>query len=227
MTLVAVVLVALAGTSAGQTRARAPQGSTEVVIDRAYARFFAPETGGFRKPQFVGERNLAFQARLMAIADMGTLDAKVLDRHVRAALDVHVAEVLLSNLPLEKQPELGELVAVQTAMRTEFIRRAGGEESLAKIAAHEGLTKDEVEDLIGRQLRAAYYIDHAVAPILRPTEDRLREVFRTSAHPYRGAKYDDVRTALLQWYLVERLRVAEVSFYQSARGRVELTILPP
>ncbi len=68
-----------------------------VALDRAVVRFEAPETGGALRPQFVYERELAFEARLEALADADRAQggAPYLDRHVRAALERHVAEELL------------------------------------------------------------------------------------------------------------------------------------
>jgi hypothetical protein len=72
---------------------------------------------------------------------------------------------------------------------------------------------------------AAWYIDRAVTPILHPGEDQLREVYRTSAHPYRGQPLEQIRRALERWFVVERVRVAESAFLQSARARVKVIVL--
>ena len=44
-------------------------GAEPVLVDRAVVRFEAPETGGARRPRFVFERELSFEARLEALAD--------------------------------------------------------------------------------------------------------------------------------------------------------------
>ncbi len=44
-------------------------GAEPVLVDRAVVRFEAPETGGARRPRFVFERELAFEARLEALSD--------------------------------------------------------------------------------------------------------------------------------------------------------------
>src|SRR6478609_7179379 len=83
-----------------------------VVVDRAVVRFEAPETGGARRPQFVFERELSFEARLEALADpdRATLaDAPFRERHVSAALDRHIAETILGTLRIEPEPTPLEL----------------------------------------------------------------------------------------------------------------------
>jgi hypothetical protein len=88
------------------------QPSSPVLVDRAVVRFIAPETGGTRSPRFVFERVLAFEARLEALADpdrqQGTEAFR--ERHVRAALERHIAETLLASLRIEPEPKPEELV---------------------------------------------------------------------------------------------------------------------
>src|SRR5688572_16782788 len=88
-----VLLVAAADASAASVR-----------LDRAVVRFVAPETGGARSPRFVYERSLAFEARIEALADPDRAPGETRpyrERHVRAALERHVAETLLSSLKIE------------------------------------------------------------------------------------------------------------------------------
>ncbi len=75
-----------------------------------------------------------------------------------------------------------------------------------------------------RQALAAWYLDRAVSPILQPTEEQLREVFRTSTHPYRGRPFEEVRADLSRWFVMERVRAAETAFYQGARTRVVVVV---
>jgi hypothetical protein len=63
-----------------------------------------------------------------------------------------------------------------------------------------------------------------VAPVLEPSEEQLREVFRTSAHPFRGQPFDKVRAPLLRWLVVDLVRSAEAAFLQAARSRVRVVI---
>ena len=57
-----------AGAAASVEPVRAPAGES-VLLDRVAVRFTAPETGGIAKPQFIFERELAFEARLEALTD--------------------------------------------------------------------------------------------------------------------------------------------------------------
>jgi len=90
----------------------------------------------------------------------------------------------------------------------------------------EGIDEAEVDALVRRRVRAAWYVDRTLTPLLRPTEEQLREVFRTSAHPFKNRPFDQVRAALERWFVEERLRVAEMSFLQSARARVRVVVVP-
>jgi hypothetical protein len=82
----------------------------------------------------------------------------------------------------------------------------------------------EVAALMHRAALAAWYLDRDVSPVLHPGEEQLRQVYRTSAHPYRGRPFEQVRDALARWFVVERLRVAQASFLQSARSRVHIVV---
>ena len=85
--------------------------AASIGIDRAVVRFDAPETGGALRPQFVFERELAFEARLEALADSDRAQGGLpyLDRHVRAAIERHVAEELLSHLAMDPEPRPDEI----------------------------------------------------------------------------------------------------------------------
>ena len=78
-----------------------------------------------------------------------------------------------------------------------------------------------MDALLHRAALAAWYLDRAVTPLLHPSDEQLRDVFRTSAHPYRGQTFEAVREALSRWFVVERVRVAEAAFLQAARSRVK------
>src|SRR5258706_15004408 len=98
-----------------------------VVIDRAVVRFDAPETGGGLRPQFIFERELAFEARLEALADSDRAHEGVpyLDRHVRAALERHVAEELLSHLAMDPEPRPDEIARRAETARAVVEQRVG------------------------------------------------------------------------------------------------------
>jgi len=82
----------------------------------------------------------------------------------------------------------------------------------------------EVTALLRRGALAAWYVDRAMTPILHPSDEQLRDVYRTSAHPYRGQPLEQVRAPLERWFVVERARVAETTFLQAARARVKIVV---
>ncbi|MGD0675193.1 MAG: hypothetical protein ABSC94_07225 [Polyangiaceae bacterium] len=229
-----LLLVALGPGREQPARAEADgRQGVEVVLDRTIVRFFAPETGGSAHPRFVTERMLAFEARLEAMNDKpdgigGDYD----DRRLRAALDHHIGEEMLASLALKLiygapaglRPSEESLALVRGELAVSLFERLGGEPRVEAAAAAEQIGRSEVDDLLRRQGLAAWYIDRAVAPILNPTEEQLREVFRTAAHPYRGQPFEESRRALSRWVIGERLRVAETSFLQAARARLSVIV---
>jgi hypothetical protein len=223
----AAVVLALACTAA-PARAEnspAPAAPERAVVDRVVVRFYAPETGGITKPRFITERVLAFESRLEAVAEGAPDDARE-ERFLRSAIDRHVAEEMLANLMIERGSEPKDLPALSADARKALADRVGGEAALEAFAAREGLGEDEIVAMIRRKVRAAYYIDRALAPILHPSEEELREAFRTSLHPYRSGKFEEVQEPLRRWVVYERLRVAEVAFLQAARSRVRILVVP-
>jgi hypothetical protein len=228
---------AVAGTPPARADVAAPAApaSARPVLGRAVVRFYAPETGGAARPRFIDERTLAFEARLEAFAERGDESGDHVhyqERHVRAALEHHVGEELLASLgakllaglPDSRRPSDAELQRVEDDLGTALFERLGGTARVEQAAAAEQLDRSDIDALLHRQALAAWYLDRAVSPILQPTEEQLREVFRTSAHPYRGLPFDDVRADLARWFVVERLRTAESAFYQGARTRVTVLL---
>jgi hypothetical protein len=202
------------------------------VVDRAVVRFLSPETGGAAHPRFVLERTLALEARLEAMAEKGGIGEAYQDRDVRAAMEHDVAEQMLASLaekliadsPAEKRPGLGEVPRVEAQLGPALVERLGGRARVDEAAQAEHIDGPEVDTLLHRAALAAWYLDRAVTPILHPSDEQLRDVFRTSAHPYRGQPFEQVREGLARWFVVERVRVAESAFLQSARSRVKIIV---
>jgi hypothetical protein len=206
----------------------APALAAPITVDRTVVRFDAPETGGTAHPLFVFERELAFEARLEALADSDRTERKsaYLDRHVRSALERHVAEEMLAHLPMDPEPERAEIARRVLAARAILEQRVGNAAELVNAARAEGLAVTEVDRLVLREARASLYLDRMVAPMLEPSEAELREVHRATNNPFRGQRFDDVALPMRQWYVSQRLEAALVSFYQNARTRVHLVVLP-
>jgi hypothetical protein len=203
------------------------QSAAPVVVDRAVVRFVAPETGGTRSPRFVFERVLAFEARLEALADpdrqQGTESFR--ERHVRAALERHIAETLLASLRIEPEPKPEELVRLTEAARLILVQRVGSALALNQAARAEGIDDRELLSILRRQARASLYLDRMVSPMLRPSDAELRNVHKSAPVPLRDQRFEEIAPLLRRWYVSRRLTTALASFYQNARSRVEVTVL--
>jgi hypothetical protein len=208
---VTVAAALVAATSAWLPVAGAAETAARAVVDRAVVRFYAPETGGTSHPRFVDQRVLAFEARLEAMAERpdGIGDGYE-ERHVHAALEHHVGEEMLASLahkliggsPPSRRPTDEELARVGNDLSGALFERLGGKAHVEAAAVAEQLDADELDAILRRQALAAWYLDRAVSPILQPSEEQLREVYRTSAHPFRGRPFDEVRADLSLWFVV-------------------------
>jgi hypothetical protein len=202
-----------------------------VTVDRAVVRFSASETGGTRTPRFVFERTLAFEARVEALADPdrgSSGDGRPYrERHVRAALERHVAETLLASLRIEPEPAEADLSRQTEAARRMLHERSGGALAVERAARAEGLDRLEVTSILRRQARSSLYLDRMVAPMLAPSEAELRNIHRSVQTPFRDRAFEEVEPLLLRWYVGKRLSIALAAFFQNARSRVSITVLPP
>jgi hypothetical protein len=203
------------------------------LIDRVAVRFWSPETGGAAHPRFIDERTLAFEARLAAMAERqeGIGDGYQ-ERHVRDALEHEIGErmlaslarKLLAELPAAKKPADADFARLQKDLGTATFDAVGGEARVTAAAAAEGLGASDVEATLRRQTLAAWYLDRTLTPILQPSEEQLREVYRTAAHPFRGRPFEEARADLLRWFVADRVHAGESAFFQSARARVKIVV---
>lgn len=220
-----LLVVALACVGSSAAAADTPRART-VLLDRVAVRWHAPETGGVEKPQFIFERELAFEARIAALADPDLDAAAYSDRHVRAALERHIAETLLSNLPVLPAPTAAEIASRAESARAVLEQRVRGRDKLLLAAKAEGIGTDEIDALLRRQARASLYLDRMVAPMLEPSEPELRALLATpGATPFSGQPYDKVALALGRWIVAQRLGEAIATYYQTARSRVVVTLI--
>ena len=199
-----------------------------LVLERAVARFVAPETGGVRSPRFIFERMLAFEARLEALADpdRNRADSRPYrERHVRSALERHVSETLLASLRIQPEPSRQDVERQTQAARLMLLQQVGGAKALEDAAQAEGLSPREVISVVRRRARASLYLDRMVAPMLEPSEAELVAIHRTVNTPFSGRPFDEIHQALRRWYVGRRLQQALSAFYQNARSRVTVTLL--
>jgi len=197
-----------------------------VTLDRVVVRFYAPETGGVERPRFISERRLAFEARLEALADQdrGSDDA-YRERHVSAALERHISEVLLASLRIEPEPSEPVMTRQLELARKLMSDRVGGDEALAAAQRAEGISNAELSRVLRRQARASLYLDRMVAPMLRPSDAELEAIQRSAPAALQNEPFARVRPLLLRWYVSRRLASAMSSFFQEARSRVTITLL--
>lgn len=217
---VAATALALFG---GAPSARAQDPVVPIVADEIVARFHSPETGGASRPRYVTARALAYEARLSALEQSpDDPSAAYDDRNVKSALDQIVAEEMLAKLPLEREPDVPALDKVAATLRQATEERIGGPTAFDRASATEGLLPAEVQTILRRRARAALYVDRVIGSVLNPSEEQVRQIYRTTAHPYRAKRFDDCRDELTRWIVLERLRAAESAFLQTARSRVTL-----
>jgi hypothetical protein len=192
-------------------------------VDRVAVRYITPETGGAMRPRFLTERELAFFARIEALFEQTALEpGEYPERYVRLAVDRLIARSMLATLMMQRG-DPAELPRLTLEAREELETRLGGPSVLAETMRKEGIEDEELLAFLRDEVRAAYYVDRAITPILGVTEEALREAFRSVLHPFRGAKFDDVRTRMRRWLVTERLRAAEIEFFQGARARIKAT----
>lgn len=222
----AAVLFALALSLLVAAPLRAAEGRG-VLVDRALARFWAPDTGGVQSPHFVYERVLRFEARLEALADSNRSAGgePYRARHVNDALERHIAETLLSSLRIDPEPDEAALIRQMQAARVRLVERVGGEEPLARAAHAEGLGARDLLQMLRRQARASLYLDRMVATMLDPSDAELRTLHRTRQNPFRELPFERIEPGLRRWYVAQRLAAAVQSFYQNARSRITFTPL--
>lgn len=220
-------MLGVLGLRAGLASAQPPESVPAAggrVGDRVVVRFVSPETGGTARPRFFTERELALFTRIEALLEQSAIETgEYPERYVRAAVDRLVARSMLSSLLIQRGVEPPELPRQAEEARAELEARLGGPQVLADAMKKEGIEDEEMLAFLRDEVRSAFYVDRMVTPILAVTEDTLREAHRASNHPFRGAKFDDVRGKLRRWIVTERLRAAELEFLQSARARVKVT----
>ncbi len=201
-----------------------PPSSPTTLVDRVVVRWHAPETGGPAKPQFIFERELAFEARLESLADPDPEPGPYHDRHVRAALDRHIAETLLASLPILPAPDPRQIAARTEAARAILEQRVRGRPKLMAAAAAEGIGSDEIDALLRRLARASLYLDKMIAPMLEPSEPELRDLWRTGATPFKDQPFEQIAPLLSRWYVGQRLSQAIEAYFQNARSRVVISV---
>jgi hypothetical protein len=196
-----------------------------MLVDRVVVRWHAAELGGAKNAQAVFERELAFEARIEALAEGKAPGSTYAARTVRAALDRHVAESLLAALPVTPVPTPREVADRAEAARAVLEERVGGRARLVEASKIEGVESAELDQMLRRQARASLYLDRMVAPMLAPTELELRELHAGGNTPYSSSPYPEVRALVARWTVSNRLSQALESYYQNARSRITILVV--
>ena len=214
----AALLLAAPAFAQGAGRLPASGDPGGLVADSVAVRFHAPDIGGAARPHFATARQISFEARLLALEEDPV--GIVQPRHVRAAVDAHIAETILSELPLEPPVDAATLSRTVEKLRAGTEQRVGGREAIEHAELFEGIAPREYDEMIVREARAAIWLDRSLAPFLSIDEDELREKYRTTSNPFRGRRFEDVRDDLAHWLVLETFRAAEQSYLQTARSRI-------
>lgn len=194
-----------------------------IAFDRVAVRYTSPETGGSGSPRFLFDRQVAFLVRVEALLEDGQLTDDYIDRHLRPTVERQVAEQMLAALQVrsEEPPRLPDLVA---SARRDLEEQIGATRFKDCMDA-EGVTEDELQSLLRDRARAITYVDREVTPLLQPSESELYAAFRSAVHPYRAAKYEDVRTKFLRWYVLTRFRTLSLDYLQGVKSRTTIVYL--
>ncbi|MFO0549352.1 MAG: hypothetical protein U0271_13250 [Polyangiaceae bacterium] len=213
----------LASLIASVLPAEARADSRPVVLDRVIARWRTVEENKSGEGHLIFARELAFEARLEAMALGDRPDARLVDRHIRAALARHVTESLLELLPLEPTPPPQEVADRAELARKGLIARVGGEERLMKAQVLERFSDDEVDAMLRRTARASLYLDRMVAPLVVPTDFELREMHASGQTPFTSQRFADCIDKLRRWVIGQRLAATLDDFWQRTRSRIVIT----
>lgn len=214
--------------SANPGSANARSSSSRGIVDRAVVRFSAPEAGGVSHPHFIFERELAFEARLVALADPAhrAEGAPYRRHHLQAALERHIAETLLASLSMTPEPTSDEMLAQQNAARARALSQIGGEAPLLEAARAEGLGSLELRSFFRRRARASFYLDRMVVPMLEPSLIELRRVHAEGKTPFSDRSFAEIEEPLRRWYIAQNLSSAVTRYFQNARARLRIEYLP-
>jgi hypothetical protein len=199
----------------------------DVLLDRAVVRFSAPEGAGRNRPYFIYERELAFEARLVALADAAYSGKGEPFRrhHLQAAVERRIAETLLASLPIEP-PLKDDLIVDQIEAAQAMVwESCGGSENVAAAALAEGISSLEQRSFFRRRALASLYLHQMVAPMLVPSNLELRRVHRAGDGPLSDQPFELAEPVLRRWYVERNLRAAVSTYYQTARSRLVISYL--
>lgn len=219
----ACVTVALALTPVAQAEEEAPR--KVALVDRVIAKWRT--TGEGQATHAIFARELAFEARLEAMALDDAPDALLTDRHLRAALARHVTESLLEGLPLDPVATPADIAERAEQARRALEVRVGGADRLEAARKLERIGPDELDAMMRRTARASLYLDRMIAPLVEPSDLELRELHASGKSPYSDQRFADVVDKLRRWVVAQRVSAALDDFWQRSRSRIVIQWIKP
>lgn len=220
-------LVVAAATAGLASSAAAEDTKKAVLVDRIVVRWTTTDRGVTNKPQVIFARELAFEARLEAMAGGEPPDAPITERYLRAALNRHISEALLALLPVDAEPTAEDIAKRADAAASVLEARVGGLEKIAKALELEGLSVDELAAIHRRSARASLYLDRMIAPQIEPTRQELVDLQASGTTPYTKEPFDKVEEKLRRWLLAQRLNDTLDAFFQKSRSKIVVTWAQP
>jgi hypothetical protein len=193
------------------------------LVDRIVVRWWSTDRDLTNRPQVIFERELAFEARLEAMAGGESPDAPLTERDIRAALNRHVAESLLAMLPIDPAPSPEEIAERASAASDVLEGRVGGAAKVERALEIEGLSDDELAAIMRRSARASFYLDRMIAPQVQPTRQELLDLQASGKTPYTKEPFDKVADKLARWLVAERLADTLDTFFQRSRSKLVVT----
>ncbi|MBM4356497.1 MAG: hypothetical protein FJ096_00145 [Deltaproteobacteria bacterium] len=194
-------------------------------LDRTVVRWALRSASQDGRPRFILARELAFEARIEAMSEGRKFAQAYTDSHVRAAIQRHITEEILAELPVDPAPAPRDVGRYAEDARRAIEQQVGGRAQLNLAASAEGITAEELNALLRRRARATYYLDKMVAPMLQPSESDLREVHRRGDTPFTASPFEEVEESIRSWYVSARLRAALDSYYRSVRTKVMVELI--
>lgn len=195
------------------------------LVDRVVAKWRT--TGEGQPTHAIFARELAFEARLEAMALDDAPEAPLTDRHIRAALARHVTESLLEALPLDPPATPADIAERAEQARRALEVRVGGGERLEVARKLERIAPDELDAMMRRTARASLYLDRMIAPLVEPSDLELRELHAAGKSPYSAQRFADVVDKLRRWVIAQRVSAALDDFWQRSRSRIVIQWIKP
>jgi hypothetical protein len=204
--------------------------ATPLVVERAVARYYEPESGVGGGMRFVYERELILGAWLGAYERGGDDVPPPDEKTQRAALERLVLDDLLASRPLPAAVEAKVDGAAKTAWSV-LERSVGGAERLREALVRasgketvDASTSRELDGMVRRHARAELYLESAVVGEISIDEVDLRAAWAKLPSADRPP-FATVAPTLAADLRASRLRESASAYYQLVRSRLRLELI--